>query len=52
MTDAELDQEFAYTTWEQSCRDPYPPDLECRRQRGHDGDHAAGYGDARVRWEQ
>lgn len=50
-TDAELDVEFAYTTWQQSCRNLYTIDQACRRPRGHDDGHAAGYGSARVRWK-
>ncbi len=48
--DVELDLEFAYTSWDASCRDPSPTLQQCRRRRGHDGDHAAGFGDARLRW--
>jgi hypothetical protein len=51
-SDATLTLEFAYTTWEQSCRDLYTIDQACRRPRGHDGEHAAGYGGARSRWQQ
>jgi hypothetical protein len=49
-SDARLTAEFAYTTWQQSCRDLYTIDQACRRPRGHDGEHAAGYGAARSRW--
>ncbi len=48
--DAQLDLEFAYTPWRESCRDPIPTLQQCRRRAGHDGDHAAGYGDKRRRW--
>jgi hypothetical protein len=49
-----LDLEFAFTTWDQSCKDPLLTDLadfrQCRRAIDHDGDHACGFGSARVRW--
>ncbi len=48
--DAQLDLEFAYTPWRESCRDPLPTMQQCRRRAGHDGDHAAGYGTQRRRW--
>ncbi len=48
--DDQLTLEFAYTTWEFSCQDPSPTMHECRRRRGHDGDHAAGFGRNRHRW--
>ncbi len=58
--DAQLDLEFAYTAWPDSCRDPVvfgsrvlgtgPNLYQCRRRAGHDGDHAAGYGEQRRRW--
>ncbi len=50
MTDAQLDLEFAYTPWAESCRDPSPTLQECRRRRGHDEGHAAGFGAGRRRW--
>ncbi len=49
-TDDQLTLEFGYTTWEVSCQDPSPTMHECRRRRGHDGDHAAGFGASRQRW--
>jgi hypothetical protein len=52
MTDDDLDLEFAYTTWGDSCRDLYAIDMCCRRQSGHTGKHAAGFGQARERWEE
>ncbi len=48
--DTQLDLEFAYTQWSASCQDPSPTMHQCRRRRGHDGDHAAGFGASRVRW--
>ncbi len=48
--DAHLDLECPYTSWWQSCRDPLPTLQQCRRRAGHDGDHAAGYGEQRRRW--
>jgi hypothetical protein len=50
ITDERLDLEFAYVTYDDSCRDLYGPWHLCRRPRGHDGEHAAGYGTNRVRW--
>jgi len=50
VTDAVLDVEFAYTAWENSCRDLYSLAQCCRRPAGHDDDHASGYGPTRVRW--
>lgn len=49
-SDERLDLEFAYTTYEDSCRDLYSPHYLCRRPVGHDGPHAAGFGGHRVRW--
>lgn len=46
-----LDLEFAYTSYADSCRDLYSLTYRCRRPRGHDGPHAAGFGTHRVRWE-
>ena len=45
-----LDEEMAWTTWADSCRDPYPPFRQCRRPRKHDGDHASGFGANRLIW--
>ncbi|MFF0338531.1 hypothetical protein [Kribbella sp. NPDC004875] len=50
-TDTRLDLEFAYTSHDDSCKDLYSPHYYCRRPRGHDGVHAAGYGPDRLRWE-
>jgi hypothetical protein len=50
-TDDQLDLEFAYTTYQDSCRDIYSPHYFCRRPAGHDGVHAAGFGTGRLRWE-
>ncbi len=51
-TDAQLDVEFAYTTWQESCRDLHTIDQACRRPRSHRGEHAAGFGSERARWAQ
>ena len=51
-SDEQLDLEFAYTSWQQSCRNLYSLDQVCRRQRGHAGEHAAGHGLARRRWRE
>ena len=45
-----LDLEFAFTTWDDSCRDASPSLQECRRARAHEGPHAAGFGEQRRRW--
>lgn len=37
-----LEEEFAYTRYEDSCRSRYAT-RECRRQKGHEGDCASGY---------
>ena len=50
LPDDALDLEFAYTSWAASCRDPSPTLQQCRRRRGHDGEHAAGFGEQRQRW--
>ncbi len=50
-TDERLDLEFAYTTYQDSCRDLYSPYYYCRRPRRHDGVHAAGFGAHRLRWD-
>ena len=50
INDERLDLEFAYTSYQDSCRDLYSPHYLCRRPVGHDGLHAAGFGDGRVRW--
>ncbi len=49
---SQLDLEFAFTTWQDSCHDPSPTFQECRRRRGHVGEHAAGFGDQRTRWPE
>ncbi len=46
-----LDLEFAYVTYQDSCRDLYSPHYYCRRPVRHDGTHAAGFGADRLRWE-
>lgn len=50
--DEQLTMEFAYTTWDDSCQDPYSPYYQCRRPRGHAGDHAAGFGAGRIIWKR
>lgn len=50
--DRALDLEFAFTTWQESCRDPYPTLQQCRRRAGHEGQHAAGFGVGRNRWDR
>jgi hypothetical protein len=50
-SDSRLDLEFAYTSYRDSCRDLYSPYYLCRRPAGHDGEHAAGFGSHRLRWE-
>ena len=45
-----LDLEFVHTTCDDSCRDVYSPHYLCRRPRGHEGLHAAGFGVHRLRW--
>jgi hypothetical protein len=50
-SDDRLDLEFAYTTYQDSCRDLYSPHYYCRRPVGHDDVHAAGFGPHRLRWE-
>ena len=51
-SDKQLDLEFAYTTYDSSCRDLYSPQYLCRRPAGHEGVHAAGFGRQRVRWRK
>lgn len=50
-SDDRIDLEFAYTSYQDSCRDLYSPHHFCRRPFGHPGAHAAGFGPERVRWE-
>jgi hypothetical protein len=50
ITDDQLDLEFAYVSYFNSCKDLFDPFYLCRRQLGHDGDHAAGFGEDRIRW--
>jgi hypothetical protein len=48
-----LDREFAFSVQPHadfSCKDLFDPFTWCRREKGHLGAHAAGYGDRRVRW--
>lgn len=53
-TDAQLDTEFAYTNYEQSCKEPAVTPSgslrECRRTPGHQGRHASGFRNNRYRW--
>lgn len=43
----QIELEMAYTSWEQSCKDPLLPaehdERACRRQAGHEDYHAAGF---------
>lgn len=43
----QIELEMAYTTWEQSCKDPvidpYGDLRECRRDKRHVGPHASGF---------
>lgn len=50
--DNRLDLEFAYTSFQDSCRDLHSLVYRCRRPVGHSGAHAAGYGGHRIRWSQ
>jgi hypothetical protein len=50
MSDAQLDLEFASTSYDDSCRDLYSPHYLCRRPSGHAGLHAAGFGSDRLCW--
>lgn len=50
LTDADLDLEFAYTTYRNSCRDVRGKHRHCRRPKNHDGDHASGFGTERLIW--
>ena len=46
-----LDQEFAYISWDISCRSALRDDRCCQRVRGHkQGKHASGYGANRIEW--
>jgi hypothetical protein len=41
-----IEQEIAYTTWEDSCKEPAVvggEPRECRRQKNHDGVCASGF---------
>lgn len=49
-SDERLTLEFAYTSYGDSCRELYSPDVLCRRPAGHKLEHAAGFGKDRVRW--
>lgn len=56
--EASIQTEMAYTTYDESCRDPYltdgadfPAELrECRRPKRHQGNHASGFGRHFVEW--
>lgn len=48
-----LDLEFAFSIQHHDfyhCGDLYDMHTLCRRAHGHDGKHAAGYGENRRRW--
>lgn len=54
IDDDQIDLEMAYAVQphlHDDCRNPYNPDVVCRRTRGHDGNHAAGHRPHRIRWE-
>lgn len=54
----ELEQEFAYTSYRDSCKagvllgsdGELPEKRECRRANGHEGDHASGFGEHLYQW--
>ena len=48
--DWQLDQEFAFTPKDDSCKDVFTIDHRCRRAAGHEGEHASGFRVDRVRW--
>jgi hypothetical protein len=56
--EASIQTEMLYTTYGESCRDPYltdgadfPAELrECRRPHGHQGNHASGFRAYYVEW--
>lgn len=53
MTQAEVEHEMAWTTWQESCRDPAVIDgslRQCRRRARHNDDHASGYGRHYRKW--
>ena len=58
-TQSSIENEMSYTTYGESCKDPYltdgvsfPPDLrECRRPKRHEGNHASGFGSRFQEWE-
>lgn len=50
--DDRLDLEFAYTSFQDSCRDLHSLHYRCRRPAGHPGVHAAGFATQRIRWSQ
>lgn len=50
--DDRLDLEFAYTSFQDSCRDLHSLLYRCRRPSGHTGVHAAGFGTQRIRWSK
>lgn len=50
VDDELLTLEFAYTSHADSCQDLYSPQVYCRRPAYHSQEHAAGFGEARVRW--
>lgn len=54
MNDNErLDREMAFSHQHHTsytCSEIFDAHTECKRSRGHDGAHAAGYGNGRKRW--
>ena len=53
MTEQQIDREMAFASQPHAdyrCKDLRDIGTWCQRERGHEGEHAAGYGTARVRW--
>lgn len=50
--DVLLDREMGYTDYQASCRAPHPhhEDVVCRRGINNHTEHAAGFGESRLRW--
>ncbi len=51
--DERLDYEMAFAHQHHTsytCSDVYDAGTECKRPRGHEGQHAAGFGSRRKRW--
>ena len=51
--DTLIDLEFAFVSWDDSCRNLYAIDRCCRRPAGHaPAVHASGFGTGRVWWAE